>query len=156
MNDAYQNGDFLRIQALMTRYVWALDMGDMDALMALFDDPSVFQDTAGNVYATREAIRGYFTGLTSKPQFRGRQHHIDTMLLEPVPGGYAAHSYWTVTKWRAADGQKMVEVVGRSHDRFRAGPQGFVIAERRVFHWRDADCPWHPAGTALQGILGPG
>lgn len=149
MKDMYENGDFLRIQALMTRYVWTLDMGDMDGLMALFDDPSVFQDTAGTEYATKDAIRGYFTALTSSVPFRGRQHHIDAMLLEPVPGGYAAHSYWTVTKWRASDGHKMVEVVGRAYDRFRAVPQGFLIAERRVFHWRDADCPWQPAGTAV-------
>ncbi len=149
MNDPYQNGDFLRIQALMSRYVWTLDMGDMDALMALFDDPSVFQDTAGNEYTTKAAIHGYFSGLTATDAFRGRQHHIDTMLLSATADGYAAHSYWTVTKWRDSDGQKVVEVVGRAYDRFRATAQGFLIAERRVYHWRDATCPWAPAGTAV-------
>jgi hypothetical protein len=151
MSDLYHNGDFLRIQALMTQYVWALDMGDMDGLMALFDEPSVFQDTAGNEYTGHDAIRGYFTDLTRSPAFRGRQHHIDSMLVQTSADGYAAHSYWTVTKWRAADGQKLVEVVGRSWDRFRTGPKGFLIAERRVFHWRDADCPWQPSGTAVYG-----
>lgn len=150
MSNPYDNGDFLRIQALMTRYVWTLDMGDMDGLMALFDDPSTFQDTAGNEYTTPKAIRNYFSGLTTSAPFRGRQHHIDSMLLEATADGYAAHSYWTVTKWRASDGQKMVEVVGRAYDRFRATPQGFLIAERRVCHWRDADCPWMPEGTAVR------
>lgn len=149
MDDLYQNGDYLRIQALLARYIWTLDMGDLDGLMALFDDPSVFQDTAGQEYPTREAIAGYFTNLTRSPDFRGRQHHIDSMLLQPVAGGYEAHLYWTVTKWRASDGHKMVEAMGRSYDRFRAGPHGFLIAERRIFHWRDADCPWQPAGTAV-------
>lgn len=149
MTDMFENGDALRIQALMARYAWVLDMGDMDSLMELFDEPSVFQDTAGNEYKTTEEIRRYFTGLTTSPAFRGRQHHIDAFVLEPAAGGYIARSYWTVTKWRAADGVKLVEVVGRAFDRFHATPDGFRIAERRVYHWRDADCPWQPDGTAV-------
>jgi len=145
----FDNGDALRIQDLMARYAWLLDMGDMDGLMALFDESAVFQDTSGVEYRGKEAVRRYFTGLTTSPAFRGRQHHIDAFVLEPTADGYSARSYWTVTKWRASDGVKMVEVVGRAFDRFRATADGWRIVERRVYHWRDADCPWHPGGTAV-------
>src|SRR5690606_39871189 len=44
MTKAYENGDFLKIQALITDYVWSLDMGDIDRMLTLFADDAVFED----------------------------------------------------------------------------------------------------------------
>lgn len=142
-------GDFLRVQSLITDYVWKLDMADIDGVLDLFLPDSIFQDTAGNEYWGREAIAGYFRGLTALPAFRGRQHHIDNLRVEPDAGGYLVRSYWTVTKWRTAENSKVIESLGHSLDRLVRSGDGFRFAERRVYHWRDDNCPWLPDGTAI-------
>jgi hypothetical protein len=136
--------DCFAIQALVARYVWDLDMGDVPAVMTHFTADAVFQDTAGNVHDGAAAIEAYYRGLVVRPEFRGRQHHIDHMLWDRAADGYLTRSYWTVTKWRSGTGEKVFEVVGHSLDRFvrRAGVWRF--AERRVYYWKDDDCPWNP------------
>jgi hypothetical protein len=149
MGDMFENGDYLRIQALVADYVWNFDMARIDAVLPLFEEDAVLQDTAGNIYVGHGPIGDYFRQLVATPAFRGRQHHIDNMRLVPTETGYDTRSYWTVTKWRAGDNQKVFDVVGHSFDRFKRGPQGFRFAERRLFYWRDADCPWELDGTAV-------
>ncbi len=139
--------DHLEIQALISEYVWALDTADIERLGAVFTDDAIFEDTAGNVYEGREAFEAYFRKLMANPDFRGRQHHIDNLLLSPTEWGYRSRSYWTVTKWYTQEQKKIFDVIGYSTDDFRRTDAGFLFCERRVHYWRDADCPWAPEGT---------
>jgi hypothetical protein len=134
--------DYADIQHAIACYVWALDMGDFKALEALFTEDALFEDTSGNEYPSREAFLDYARQLTARPEFRGRQHHIDNLLIEPTEDGFSVHAYWTVTKWFSAENRKIVEVTGWSFDRFRRTPEGLKFCERRVHYWRDVDCPW--------------
>jgi ketosteroid isomerase-like protein len=138
--------DYVAVQAAFARYVWALDTADLDALKAIFTEDAVFEDTAGNVYDSREKFLDYARGLTKRPEFRGRQHHIDKLLIEPTDDGLFCRSYWTVTKWHTAENKKIIEVVGWSEDHFRRTDEGLLFSERRVHYWRDTDCPWVDAG----------
>lgn len=144
-------GNHLRVRNLITDYVWKLDMADIEGVLDLFLPDGIFEDTAGKVYRGREEIGGYFRMLTNLPAFRGRRHHIDNLRIEPdVGGGYSVRSYWTVTKWRTAENHvKVIESLGHSLDVLVRHGEGFLFAERRVHHWRDADCPWVPDGTAV-------
>ncbi|MCB1342384.1 MAG: nuclear transport factor 2 family protein [Pseudooceanicola sp.] len=150
MTDPFANGDALRVQALITDYVWKLDMADVDGVVALFTEDGVFEDTAGNEHHGHAGIRAYFAGLVARPEFRGRQHHIDNLRFIPEGEGLKVLSYWTVTKWFADDNRKVFEVTGHSLDRFIRTPDGLRFTERRVHYWRAADCPWVPEGTAVQ------
>lgn len=142
--------DHLRVRNLITDYVWKLDMADIEGVLDLFRPDGIFEDTAGNVYKGREQIGGYFNMLVNLPAFRGRQHHIDNLRIEPHGTGCSVRSYWTVTKWRTAENQvKLIESLGHSLDILERRGDGFIFAERRVHHWRDADCPWGPDGTAV-------
>ncbi len=138
--------DYVAIQHLFAVYVWALDMADVATLEDIFTEDAVFEDTAGNVYPSRAAFLAYARDLTARPEFRGRQHHIDNLIIEPTADGFACKSYWTVTKWFGEEGRKVVEVTGWSEDRFRISGEGLKFCERRVHYWRDIDCPWAKAG----------
>lgn len=143
-------GDYFRILNLITDYVWKLDMADIEGVLDLFTPDGTFEDTAGTEYRGREAIGGYFYGLTKLPAFRGRQHHIDNLRIEADGDGYTVRAYWTVTKWRTGENNvKLIESLGHSFDRFVRDGDGFRFAERRVHHWRDDNCPWVPDGTAI-------
>jgi hypothetical protein len=138
--------DYVAVQHLLAVYVWALDMADIATLETIFTEDAVFEDTAGNVYPSRAAFLDYARDLTARPEFRGRQHHIDNLLIETTPDGLAVRSYWTVTKWFSAENRKVFEVTGWSTDRFRRTADGLRFCERRVHYWRDVDCPWARAG----------
>ncbi len=137
--------DYVAVQHAYAVYTWALDMADLATLEAIFTEDAVFEDTTANVYPNRAAFLEYARQLTARPEFRGRQHHIDKLLIEPTSDGLSVRAYWTVTKWFSAEGRKVFEVTGWSDDRFRRTPDGLRICERRVHYWRDVDCPWMKA-----------
>lgn len=147
MNDHFGNGDALRVQATITDYVWKLDMADVEGVVSLFTEDGIFEDTAGNEYRGHDAIRGYFEGLIARPEFRGRQHHIDNLRFIPEGDGFKVLSYWTVTKWFSEDDRKVLEVIGHSLDRFTRTGDRFKFSERRVYYWKAGNCPWKPEGT---------
>jgi ketosteroid isomerase-like protein len=136
------------IEHLISRYVWALDTGDLEQVARLVTQEALLRDTAGNPHAGREAVRGYFAGLMALPEFRGRQHHIDNCLFTPEGEGLRCRAYWTVTQWLTGQGRKEVVAVGHSSDLFVQQQGEWRFAERLLYHWRDADCPWVPDGTA--------
>jgi hypothetical protein len=136
------------LQHLISRYVWALDTGDVDGIDRLFVPQALLQDTTGQRHVGAEAVRGYFAGLTALPEFRGRQHHIDHCLLAPEGEGVRCRAYWSVTQWLTGPGRKELIGLGHSSDLFVRWQGEWRFAERLLYHWRDADCPWAPDGTA--------
>ncbi len=150
MSDHFANGDTLRIQATISDYVWKLDMADVEGVVALFTEDGIFEDTAGNEHKGQAGLRAYFEGLVTRPEFRGRQHHVDNLRFFPQGDGFKVLAYWTVTKWHSdGDNRKVLEVIGHSCDRFVRVADGFRFAERRVHYWKAGDCPWKPAGTQV-------
>lgn len=138
----------IELQNLISRYVWALDTGDLDKTCALFTPDAVLQDTSGKRHVGVEAVRAYFGMLTRLPEFRGRQHHIDNCLFAPEDGGVRCAAYWTVSQFLTRQGRKELVAVGHSRDLFRRQGGQWRFAERLLFHWRDDSCPWQPDGTA--------
>lgn len=130
------------LQNLISRYVWALDTGDIEGVCRVFTRDAVVQDTGGNRYEGLQAIRGYFTSLTLRPDFRGRQHHVDHCLFEREGDGVRCRSYWTVTQWLTGENRKILAVVGHSSDLFVRDGGEWRFAERLLHYWRDVDCPW--------------
>lgn len=149
MLEMYANGDVERVRAFITEYVWSFDMADIDTVVAMFEEDALFQDSAGNEYIGKNDILGYFSGLIKTSGFRGRRHHIDNLRIKPTDDGYSIQSYWTVTKWQTGKDRRFVEIMGHSFDRLVRNNTGFKFAERRIFYWRDSDCPWFPDGTAI-------
>jgi ketosteroid isomerase-like protein len=147
MSDLYSSGDALRVQATITDYVWKLDMGDVDGVVALFTADGVFEDTAGNEHRGHAGLRAYFSGLTARPDFRGRQHHIDNLRVSAEGDAIRVLAYWTVTKWSAGENRRVFEVIGHSLDRLVRTDAGFRFRERRVHYWKSDTCPWFPDGT---------
>lgn len=137
---------FTAVSAAMSRYVWALDTADIDALMSIFTPDGLFEDTRGTIAEGREALRGMFGGLMARDDFRGRQHHIDSLLIEPRGDDIGCRAYWTVTKWHRDAGEKIFEVLGWSNDLLRWDGDELFFVERRVHYWNDAAGPYRPLG----------
>ena len=93
--------DRFAIQDLMARYAWALDTGDVDALVEcfhpdavvleeVFEDPDRWEGHAG--------IRALGEHYRNSPGFPGRQHHVSQLLLEGEPPSVGAKSFAFVTE----------------------------------------------------------
>jgi hypothetical protein len=82
--------DRFALQDLIAAYSWALDTGDVDALVAcftpdarmveeVFDDPDVWED--------HEGIRNISEHYRNAPNFPGRQHHVTQVQYMPQDDG---------------------------------------------------------------------
>ena len=82
--------DRIALQDLIAAYSWALDTGDVDALVAcftpdarmveeVFDDPDIWEGHAG--------IRGIAEHYRNAPGFPGRQHHVTQTQYQPQDDG---------------------------------------------------------------------
>jgi hypothetical protein len=78
--------DRLAIQDLLTAYAWALDTGDIDALVNVFMPDArlveeVFEDP--DIWEGHEGIRQLGNHYFNSPGFPGRQHHVTNTVFMP-------------------------------------------------------------------------
>jgi hypothetical protein len=96
-------GDRIAIQDLIARYAWALDTGDIDALVAcftpdavlieeVFEDPDRWEGHAG--------IRRLGEHYASSAGFPGRQHHVSQSVVEGDGERCSVKSFAFVTECR--------------------------------------------------------
>jgi ketosteroid isomerase-like protein len=97
------------IHALMARYAWCLDRGDIDGLAATFTpDGAIHSATTCQVFEGTEGIKEFVANALAQPGFAGRQHHIHPLTIEAMDGGYFAISYWMVVTWDAGKEPRIV------------------------------------------------
>lgn len=82
--------DRLAIQDLFAGYAWALDTGDVEALVANFTEDAVmieevFEDP--DVWEGHDGIRALAKHYFTSPGFPGRQHHVTQQLFSMRDGG---------------------------------------------------------------------
>jgi hypothetical protein len=95
--------DRIEINDLMAAYAWALDTGDVDALVACFTPDAVvieevFEDP--DRWEGAADIRRLAEHYRSVPNFPGRQHHISQLMVKGGTRRCAAQSFVFVTECR--------------------------------------------------------
>lgn len=95
--------DRLDIQALLARYAWALDTGDVEALVACFaPDGEVIEEVfeEPDRWTGRQGVRRLAAHYFNSPGFAGRQHHVSQILIEGDAERCTARSFAFVTECR--------------------------------------------------------
>ncbi len=95
--------DRLEIQDLLARYAWALDTGDIEALLACFTPDAVvieevFEDP--DRWEGHDGIRRLARHYSAAPDFPGRQHHVSQVLISGTAEQCAVRSFAFVTECR--------------------------------------------------------
>lgn len=95
--------DRFAIQDLFARYAWALDTGHVDDLALCFTEDTViieevFEDP--DRWEGRAGVRALGRHYMSAPNFPGRQHHLDQLLVEGNANEANARSFTFVTECR--------------------------------------------------------
>ena len=115
--------DRVEIEALVARYVTALDTLDADAYANVFTENAEF-DVAGTVYQGRAAIRAIVTDLQAsrdRDQAAGTPtaalyHVMSNTSIEIIDDDEARHSSYAQTVRAAENGQFIVGFMGRYDD----------------------------------------
>ena len=93
--------DRIAINDLLAEYAWALDTGDVDALVACFTPDAVvieevFEDP--DRWEGCENIRRFAEHYRSVPNFPGRQHHVSQLIVKGNSKDCSARSFAFVTE----------------------------------------------------------
>jgi len=93
--------DRIAINDLIAAYAWALDTGDVDALVACFTPDAVvieevFEDP--DRWEGRDNIRRFAEHYRNVPNFPGRQHHVSQLVVKGDSKCCSARSFAFVTE----------------------------------------------------------
>jgi SnoaL-like domain len=80
----------------LARYVWSMDTGDIEGVVATVTPNGVVKDVTGKRWdAAAGGVRGFATHFLTRPNRRDGQHHVQHLFVEHADGGgYRVTSYW--------------------------------------------------------------
>jgi hypothetical protein len=127
----------------LSRYVWAMDTGDIEGVVALFTPDGVVKDVTGKRWdAAAGGVRGFATHFLTRPNRCGGQHHVQHLFVEPCGGGaYRVTSYWVSIQWEAASDRKFLRAMGSYTDTCVNVAGQWLIQEKIIDPWNSATAP---------------
>ena len=125
------------IHELLARYAWALDTGDIEALIAcftpdavvieeVFEDPDRWEGHAG--------IRALARHYSSSPGFPGRQHHVSQVLIHGDAERANVKAFTFVTECRG-EPPFLLRFAGYYEDQVVKNGGRWLFAERIIRLW---------------------
>jgi ketosteroid isomerase-like protein len=125
--------DESEIAALVHRYAFLLDAGDVDAVAALFEDATWRSDRSDVVRRGAAEVRPVYEQLVSTADAAGTRHLISDLVVTigPDAGSASARCHWTVLQ--ADDGHPAAgNLSGRYVDRFTKVRGRWRFADRLI------------------------
>jgi ketosteroid isomerase-like protein len=129
--------DRIAIQDLMARYAWALDTGDVDALVLCFTPDcavieEVFEDP--DRWEGHEGVRELGEHYKNSAGFPGRQHHVSQSLVEGDGQRCSVKSFAFVTECRG-EPPYTLRFTGYYDDRLVKIDGQWLFRERTIRLW---------------------
>jgi hypothetical protein len=127
----------------LARYVWGMDTGDIEGVVAVFTPDGVVKDVTGKRWdAASGGVRGFATYFLTRPNRRGGQHHVQHLFVEPAEGGgYCVISYWVSMQWDAEGDRKFLRAMGSYRDTCVKVDGQWRIKEKIIDPWHSASAP---------------
>lgn len=135
--------DRQEIYDTLARYVWGMDTGDIDGVVATFTADGVVKDVTGKRWdAAAGGARGFATHFLTRPHRRGSQHHVQHLFVEPAPGGgYCVTSYWVSIRWDTVGDEKSIRAMGSYLDTCVKVDGHWLIKEKIIHPWNSETAP---------------
>jgi ketosteroid isomerase-like protein len=124
--------DRIAISDLLAEYAWALDTGDVDALVACFTPDAVVIEEVfeePDRWEGQQEIRRFAEHFRTVPNFPGRQHHTSQLLVKGDTAQCSARSFVFVTECQG-EPPYLLRFAGYYEDRL------VKIGGRWLFHQR--------------------
>jgi hypothetical protein len=127
----------------LARYVWGMDTGDIEGVVATFTPDGVVKDVTGKRWdAAAGGVRGFATHFLTQPNRRGGQHHVQHLFVDAAEGGgYRVTSYWVSIRWSTEGDQKAIRAMGSYVDMCVQVNGQWLIKEKIIDPWNSATAP---------------
>jgi hypothetical protein len=126
----------------LARYVWGMDTGDIEGVVATFTSDGEVKDVTGKRWdAAAGGARGFATHFLTRPNRRGGQHHVQHLFVEPAAGGYRVTSYWVSIRWDTAGDHKAIRAMGSYLDTCVKVDGRWLIKEKIIDPWNSETAP---------------
>jgi hypothetical protein len=127
----------------LARYVWSMDTGDIEAVVATFTPDGVVKDVTGKRWdAAAGGVRGFASHFLTRPHRRGGQHHVQHLFVEPADGGGCrVTSYWVSLQWDIDGDRKFIRAMGHYVDTCVKVDGQWRIQEKLIDPWNSAIAP---------------
>ncbi len=135
--------DRQEIYDVLAHYVWSMDTGDIEGVVATFTPDGVVKDVTGKRWdATQGGARGFATYFLTRPNRRGGQHHVQHLFVEKADGGgYRVTSYWVFIRWDTAGDHKAIRAMGSYVDTCVKVDGQWLIKEKIIDPWNSETSP---------------
>jgi hypothetical protein len=135
--------DRQEIYDILARYVWSMDTGDIEGVVATFTSDGVVKDVTGKRWDTAAGgVRGFATHFLTRPNRRGGQHHVQHLFVEHADGGgYRVTSYWVSIQWNIKGDEKFIRAIGSYVDTCVKVNGHWRIKEKLIDPWNSATAP---------------
>jgi ketosteroid isomerase-like protein len=129
--------DRVAINDLLAEYAWALDTGDVDALVACFTPDAlvleeVFEDA--DRWEGRDEISRFAEHYFNVPNFPGRQHHVTQLLVKGNSKQCSARSFAFVTECQG-EPPYTIRFAGYYEDKLVKVRNRWLFRERIIRLW---------------------
>ena len=127
----------------LARYVWGMDTGDIEAVVATFTQDGVVKDVTGKRWdAAAGGVRGFASHFLTRPNRRGGQHHVQHLFVELAPEeGYRVTSYWVSLQWDAESDTKVIRAMGSYRDTCVKVHDHWLVKEKLIDPWNSRTAP---------------
>ena len=140
--------DVEAIRALIHRYAELIDLGDLDAVAALFTHGTWSSPGRGTPLQGAEQVRHAYDGVILYDGIPSTKHVISNVTIEIADGATAtARSYFTVLQGRP-DFPLQPVIAGRYHDQFERVDDAWRFADRQIIPDLIGDLSHHLRDTA--------
>jgi 3-phenylpropionate/cinnamic acid dioxygenase small subunit len=125
--------DVEAIRALIHRYAELIDLGELDAVAALFTHGTWSSPGRGTPLRGAEQVRRAYDGVILYDGIPSTKHVISNVTIEIADDGATAtaRSYFTVLQARP-DLPLQPIIAGRYHDRFERADDAWRFADRQI------------------------
>ena len=121
-------------------YAWALDRADADGFAATFTTDGSITGFAGQKWSGREGVKGFALQAFQQPGFKGRQHHVQPLFIEPAGDGWKMTSYWMSVTWDAGRSPTVLQM-GYYLDTFAQQDGEWLFEEKLILPWDNQTAP---------------
>jgi hypothetical protein len=127
----------------LARYVWGMDTGDIEGVVAAFTPDGEVKDVTGKRWdPAAGGVRGFANHFLKRPNRGGGQHHVQHLFVESAEGGgYCVISYWVSIQWDAAGDRKFIRAMGSYRDTCVKIDGQWYIKEKIIDPWNSATAP---------------
>jgi ketosteroid isomerase-like protein len=134
--------DRFGLQDLIAQYSWALDTGDVEALVACFTEDAVMSEEVfeePDIWQGHEGIRGVAEHYRNAAGFPGRQHHVtQTQYMPQDDGSVMMRSFAFVTECEG-EPPYVLRFAGWYDDHAVKGEDGAWRFQRRIVRLWDGE-----------------